>query len=312
MASRHRVDLVHLMGVMPRTGTNHLFDLLVAHPEIEESPSLVDEDFLVSCMPALDTFVDAAKQRWDKAWVGSTEEALDALRRAAWAGIERDFQIREPNDGIRWVLARTPSVEHLDRLREVSDAKVVVIVRDGRAVVESGMRSFGWNFEEAIRTYAKAGSALLKAKEASENIMVVRFEDLLSDRSTVVGSILDFIGAPHDVYNFQYEPLVRGSSEMLSEGVFWEGTEKPEAFDPTNRWNDWTDAQHQRFAQVAGEASRQFGYDVPTTRTSPIGIIKGVVVARGIGLARVVANKILPRTLRHQIMWRRGKRYRSE
>lgn len=312
MSNGDRVELVYLMGVMPRCGTNHLFDLLDAHPEIEECPSPVGEDFLITCLPALDTFVDAAKQRWDKLYKGSSAKALDILRRAAWAGVERDFQIREPNDGIKWVIARTPSVEHLDRLRDVSDAKVIVIVRDGRSVVESGMRSFGWIFEEAIRLYAEATSELLNAKEASENILVVHFEDLLSDRSTVVASILDFIGAPRDVYNFDFEPLVRGSSDMFAKGVFWEGTKKTEAFNPTNRWDDWTNAQHQRFAAVAGDASRQLGYDIATVRTSAAGAIKGAVVARGVGAARVVANKILPRDLRHRMMWRRGEHYRSQ
>ncbi len=79
-------------------------------------------------------------------------------------------------------MAKTPSVKNLQLLNVMPIGKSVVIVRDGRAVVESGMRSFGWSFDAAARMWTRGADTIMQAQEQGVEFLLVRYEDLVSRR----------------------------------------------------------------------------------------------------------------------------------
>src|SRR5260370_30273030 len=65
------------------------------------------------------------------------------------------------------LIMRTPSVQHLSRVfRLFPDARVLVLVRDPRSVVESGRAGFGWTPETAMQLWAEGARTILAATAA--------------------------------------------------------------------------------------------------------------------------------------------------
>jgi hypothetical protein len=63
----------YLLGIMPRSGTIFLENLLILHPECI-SPGLTWEYFFLSSIPKLDRYLRYFDRRWDNSWFESKHE----------------------------------------------------------------------------------------------------------------------------------------------------------------------------------------------------------------------------------------------
>jgi len=168
------------------------------------------------------------------------------------------------------LVTRTPSVKNLGLFfRFFPGAGLLIIVRDGRSVAESGVKSFGWHYENAFRSWASAARTILKFdaehKNTQYNYMVVKYEELHSDMEGQLRRIFECLGLDPGKYDFGAAGKlpVLGSSELRDSGqeeVHWRPVEKSQDFDPTMRWNGWGQALHERFNWVAGGYLLKFGY----------------------------------------------------
>ena len=52
--------------------------------------------------------------------------------------------------------SKAPSVENLSLLHMYPTITPLILIRDGRAAVQSGITSFGWNFEESAKWFARS------------------------------------------------------------------------------------------------------------------------------------------------------------
>lgn len=66
-------QLILVLGIMPRSGTNYLYDLLLTHADC--TASRVPEDFLVAQAHWLNGYVEAVHGKWSPRW-GLTPEDL--------------------------------------------------------------------------------------------------------------------------------------------------------------------------------------------------------------------------------------------
>ena len=63
----------------------------------------------------------------------------------------------------RRVVTKMPSVEQADRFFELfPNCPLIVLVRDGRNVSESGVKSFGWSYERAFDRWRRAADVVLE------------------------------------------------------------------------------------------------------------------------------------------------------
>jgi hypothetical protein len=92
---------------------------------------------------------------------------------------------------------------------------------------------------------------------------LIRYEDLLSEKSEAIPEIVNFFGNPG---RFTWDDLralpVYGSS-YLSENpdrFKWEVKPRPEEFDPFNRWSYWDTERKQKFKEIAGAELIQLQY----------------------------------------------------
>jgi hypothetical protein len=255
---------IFILGMMRRSGTNHLSDLLVHHPGCV-SAAPINEDHLLQRALHLQRYVDSVTGSWTPSWgVPAGERAR--LLRSLGDGVVAFLQA---GAGGRRVVAKTPRVENLDLFFDLfPDAALLVLVRDGRNVVASNTRSFDENEDATRHEWARAGRAVLafdeRVRTAGRDYRLVRYEDLLDDLVPTMTDIFRCCGLDPDVYDFAAaaELPVRGSSSVRGQDadVHWAPVAKTEDFRPNERWRDWTPYQHARFAQVAGDVQRALGY----------------------------------------------------
>ena len=83
-------------------------------------------------------------------------------------------------------MTKSPSVRHLDRFFAFFPrARLLILVRDGRSVVQSAMDTFGWDFERACRAWAEAANTIDRFQQSesarADRWRIVRYEDLIDD-----------------------------------------------------------------------------------------------------------------------------------
>lgn len=255
---------IFILGMLPRSGTNHAWDLLGLHPDAELSTP-VYEDHLVRSSGHLVDFVDEVSREWTPEWevpASAGNELLSSLGDGILAWLTGDSERR--------VVTKMPSVEGADRFRTLFPrSPLLVLVRDGRSLCESGVRTFGWSYERAFRRWRDAADIVLDLSagaHADPHLAVVRFEDLVQRPAEVVRTICQTVGLDPDTFPYDCigELPVRGSSTPSTPGepVHWAPVEKTASFAPVERWETWSPHLHRRFAEVAGEQQRALGYEL--------------------------------------------------
>ncbi len=319
--------VVFLLGVMPRSGTNFLYELICAHPDCGGT-GRISEDFLIANAHDLNHYVNQVHESWKKLWWPHDEALKDPLLKALGHGLEtylisltsprwlaehphnpKYLQGVKPSPPV--VIARTPSVENLALLPKISDAKVIVIVRDGRSVVESGQRTFGWFFEDSTQKWARSARDIRSVTaNHADQITYVRYEDLVNNKENILKQIFTFIGVDPNKYDYQNETPIRGSSTYFNpqDGINWQAIKETKEFDPLNRWAKWSRSKHERFNWVAGQELEFFDY-LPMRRGGTLWTILNLFLDLLWPIRhrlRNLARKRIPKPVRDQVLWKRG------
>lgn len=265
---------IFILGIAHRSGTKYLSDLLRLHPDCGR-PAPVWEDFLVHHLDLLTEYVEAVCRHW-QAW-GDTREAEQELSRALGEALIAFLDSRHER---KRTVTNTPSVRNLGHFFSFfPDARLIILVRDGRAVVESALRSFGGSFEARVRHWAEAAKAILRFDEGMRGeglrYLIVRYEDIWRDVEEQLRWIFGFLALDADVYDFgaAAKTPIRGSSMFgRKDGtVHWDPVDRTAQFDPLRRWADWSRARHERFNWIASRYLRAFGYAERTFGTNWLG-----------------------------------------
>ena len=265
MVDIHRADPIFIQGILPRSGTNFLWDLLLLHPDCARSREPVNEDLFLDHSDHLVRFVEAVRAAWHPAWGTYAADLPDRL----YEGIGEGLVSFLWTDRERRLVTKSPSVAHLERFfRFFPWARLLILVRDGRSVVQSAMDTFGWDFDRASRAWSEAARAIHRFQQAesarADRWRIVRYEDLLDDPEGQLRTVFEFLGLDASRYDFQaaHTLPVRGSSAFGRQrgNVHWETVAKDASFAPKERWRSWSDAQSERFDWLAGEQLVAFGY----------------------------------------------------
>jgi hypothetical protein len=166
------------------------------------------------------------------------------------------------------LMLRSPTTEGIAATTTLfPSAHVVVLVRDGPATVESGRRSFGWPYEEAMLAWRHSVRRIFSfvASVDRRRCLLIRFEDLAADPAREIARVIDFLRLDPALYPFNRvnEIPVFGSSTFgraNGEEVHWRPVPKDPSFDPFARAESWLPRRLKRFAWLAGEEHRKLGY----------------------------------------------------
>ncbi len=278
----HADAICFILGVQRRSGTNFLSKLLRLHPDCA-SPSIVWEDYVLMYSRYLKEYTQGTFAQWPQGEdfenkVGSPEKLNELLGQ----GIRTFLKIQNPNTKIeqkspsdrknfKYLITKTPSTVGIENFFEFfPNDPLIILIRDGRAVVESGVKSFGWEYEEAMRAWSDSARRILLCekhfKHDRRKYLIVKYENLFNDLEGELKRVFAFLNLDEAKYDFQKAGSVDviGSSELKrqSSAVHWRPMPKKEVFDPINRFKGWGKMKHQRFNWIAGDAMKAMGYDL--------------------------------------------------
>ncbi len=276
-----RINPVFFLGIMPRSGTNYVYNLLRLHPECNcVTDGNMVEDYLLFHANLLSRYADVVCNYWGEFWKHLDDPPMSKdvyqtlkghLCKSLGDGLISYFE--QPGDR-RKIITKTPSVRNLHYFFKLfPDAQLMILVRDGRSVVESAVKSFGHSYEDATQRWANAAHTILEFdathQEFKSQYRIIKYEDVLDNLEKTLTEMFDFMGVDISVYDFnQVEQLpVMGSSAFYDEGG-WKRVSNTKDFDPRQRWSSWSTAQQERFNWVAGDAMVHLGYMEEADRSS--------------------------------------------
>jgi hypothetical protein len=280
-------DPIFIFGISRRSGTNFLMDLLTRHPDCK-APSYIGEDFYVARSKYLRRFVREITARWQPGWWWNYPHELNpgSSEWAKWADIhieeEGGLLLQEIGLALLRYLApkakkgrlvtKTPAARSLKNFPLLfPDGKALIIIRDGRSVVESTQKTFGVPFQNAINEWTFGAKSLLDFEKkygrlAGKMYQIVRYEDLYQDTEDQLRKIFRFLKLDSDVYNFEkaLKIPVRGSSQFKNDTgqVIWSPVAKSEEFNPLKRWEHWGPEKLLQFNGIAGSYMTKLGYSL--------------------------------------------------
>jgi hypothetical protein len=262
---------IFILGLTRRTGTNFAYQLLALHPDVAPAKHLT-EDFALHDAQLLREYARRVRRQWNPRW-GFRDDAEARLLRSLGQALHAflvEEGLGEAAGSGRRPLFKTPSVRNLDLFFDLfPSASLLILVRDGRDVVESGVRSFGWSYEGSTRSWCRAARAVLefdRAHRGRARYRIVRYEDLVADPGGTLGELLAFLRLDAGRYDLEAARAlpVYGSSTFRGDRreLHWQPVPRSEAFSPVGRWESWSTYRRRRFAWMAGDLMAALGYDL--------------------------------------------------
>lgn len=257
-----RPPAIMLHGVMRRSGTNFVGDLLGLHPHICRYPGEVWEAPLLSAsadlLEAQETFLNGYKPNRER--FGQT----DFLPLFGSAFLAYLHSHAPPEQRI---LLKIPGVEQIWHFPHMfPEEKLIILERDGRDLVASTIKSWPkTDFEEICHAWKNSQGLILKFREhpSSSGTCFVKYEDAVGEPKAFVARVFGELGI--DDEDYPYESVddlpVRGSSALRVDGkVTWDEVSKPKSFNPIGRWGEWSMQQKTVFKRIGGEMLIRAGY----------------------------------------------------
>lgn len=257
--------VLFLLGITGRSGTVYFSELLRRHPDIKIWRPLWEDHLLEWIGPVAD-FAAGITEMWQDTWHLDAAEANRFIR-SLGGGIESFF-----TEGTitRYVLLRTPTVRNV-RFAALffPRSPIVLLVRDGRAVVESARLTFGETDEEVTRYWAQGGRQILDfmadATELGPPRLLVRYEELVTNTEGQLRRVFGALGLDPEGYDYAgtAQLPVCGSSVARdgADTVHWKPVTRPDDFNPLDHHRkNWTPQRLAAFAAVAGEVLSALGY----------------------------------------------------
>jgi protein-tyrosine sulfotransferase len=249
----------------PRSGTSALGWAIGQHERFAAGP---ETDFLFYlCRLRLDESCWKPAHAHLGSWLSEHDVGLAEFMESIGIGIESLFESRY-GDAI-WVDA-TPSntlvAEGLTLL--FPRAKFVNLVRDGRAVVCSMLKSgfdepFAHSFDEACRTwsfYAGRGLAFVSANSARS--MTLRQEELIHQPEGAMSKVFDFLEVQSDAAAAAFLRAGHVNSSYGNAAGAGMQDRKLRSTLPFSPWSEWTEGERITFNELAGEQQKGLGYVV--------------------------------------------------
>jgi protein-tyrosine sulfotransferase len=263
---------IFILGILPRSGTNFLHQLICLHPDC--TPTIFWEDFLTYPATLLDAYAHAVYQEWMPVTTAKIESVIESpidclLRHLGDGLISLLYNQQLPS---KRVVTKTPWVRNLPYVFKLfPNAQLLILIRDGRSVVESGARSFYWDYRSAMQQWAEAAETILQFQQdyaQDQRYLIVKYEDLYLNTVEIIQKILGFLNLDPQRYNFStaLNSPVLGSSDLrhnqLDSPMHWQPIDKSSSFTPLDRWQDWDQEKHTVFNQIAGAQMLQMGYSL--------------------------------------------------
>jgi len=260
-----RAPAIIIHGIMPRSGTVYVGELLRLHPDLYAYPyQLWEIPFLQLTGDMLKLqakFFLAYEQNVGR--IGE-HDFLPLFGAALIAFLHTQVPQQQR------LLIKVPSVQYLSYFSAMfPHESLLVLVRDGRDLVQSTIRTWPqlrfsqvcWRWNRAARMVLSVHQHMSKTN--STGYWLARYKDALDDPDSFVEEACRRFGLDESRYPYeQIETIpVRGSSALARQTpVSWDPVERPQDFRPVGYWEEWSAIRKWIFKRIAGQSLIDLGY----------------------------------------------------
>lgn len=260
-----RKPAIIIHGIMPRSGSVYVGELLRLHPDLYAYPYQLWE------FPALQLAGDILKLQ--KKFLTGYKPNLGKIGEndfLALFGAALIAFLYEPVPLDKRLLIKIPSVQYLSHFNSMfPNENLLVLVRDGRDLIHSTLRTWPHlNFIQTCLRWNRSARAILNT--SGDNIsfnrkgfLIARYEDALLDPKSFMKVVCDKFNLEESSYPFERIDNIRviGSSKLESnEKVTWRHLNKPDGFRPIEYWKQWPYFKKMVFKIIAGKSLIDLGY----------------------------------------------------
>jgi protein-tyrosine sulfotransferase len=259
-----RAPALIIHGIMPRSGTVYVGDLLRLHPDLYAYPRHLFE------VPFLQVSEDILGVQ-DRFFLGHRHNIGKLGERdflPLFASSFIAYLYSSVPEGQRMLL-KVPGVRYLSRFYSAFPYEnLLVLVRDGRDVVQSTVKTWPQlRFSFVCRRWKRSAEMVLECHKhysaKPRGYWLARFEDVVRDPAAFVREACEQFDLDESRYPFEKirQIPIRGSSSTPKQGkVVWDAVDKPKGFDPVGRWQRWSAAKRRTLKRIAGQALLDLGY----------------------------------------------------
>tara|TARA_R110000787_G_scaffold9028_25_gene31541 strand:+ start:4709 stop:5668 length:960 start_codon:yes stop_codon:yes gene_type:complete len=261
-------ELLFVFGLMPRSGTNFLFEMLLRIPGVERTRIAFDE-LPILVRPQAFEHVSTMIRAYHP-------PSADAFAPLSWlafsaAGLRNHLLNLAPDGSL--TLIKEPHPNNLSLFPSIFPKdRALVILRDGRYVVDSFARSFARSrlsrsFTEICEEYRASAETVADFLESDHaNVKVVRYEQANRERAATIEDIFNWLYRPIDrtaLAALEALPIYGSSVKSVanSGAVDWTPVQADASFDPSSRKLGWSAGQTRTFDRIAGAVNRRLGYE---------------------------------------------------
>jgi len=256
---------IFLLGVSQRCGSNYLKNLLLSHLEIESSKLYV-EDFLMHELHLINRYVNNVSTHWRKNWYKNNDELKAELIKCIGDGINSFLQVNDEDEN-RYYLSKTPLVNNIFLFPKIfPNSKLILLIRDGKAVVQSGYKSEFWSYQLGIEKWKYGAERIYKFVTSGnfnkENHILVKYENVVKAPEVELKNIFKFLNLKWDKYNTELleKPKIFGSSDQNyqnSTKFKWKIVEDQKSFNPLLRSEQMTPEAAELFERKCGAITKK-------------------------------------------------------
>jgi hypothetical protein len=242
----------------PRSGTSMMQWALRQHPDLWGGQ---ESDFLVPMVRGLREVWEFGRTRGKLHWISGQGVEWEEFLRHVGYGVNSLYTDR--SKGLRWVEQTPQYTLHLDEMALLfPGAQFLVMVRDGRQVVES-LRNFvnPVEFDDGCRIWKRFNEA---AREHASSAPAGRIHFVSYE-----AAVLDTEAEMRRLFGFIDEPYAQASVDRITSRAPMNSSFIGEGRDQklAPRWAKWTQAERERFVELAGDLLIRLGYEADHTWT---------------------------------------------
>jgi protein-tyrosine sulfotransferase len=256
--------LIH--GIMPRSGTVYVGELLKLHPDLHDYPYKMWEVPALQMSPHLARLGRKFLLEY-KPNIGKFGE--NELLPLFGASMIAYLQDGLPSNGR--LLMKVPSVQYITHFFSMFPHEyLLLLIRDGRDVVHTTLRTWPrLNFIQVCLRWNRSAQAILQAigqfnSSQKDQYLLMRFEDALAEPEAFVKRASTCFGLNPKDYPFDEIDSIKviGSSKLTKPGeaFAYRWAQRPEGFRPMDYWQRWPAIRKYIFKAIAGKSLMDLGY----------------------------------------------------
>jgi protein-tyrosine sulfotransferase len=260
-----RGPVIFIHGIMPRSGTVYVGELLRRHPDLHAYPHQLWE------FPALQLAGEIPDLQ-KKFFLGYklNKNKLGENDFLPLFGASLIAYLHESTPPHQRVLVKMPSVQYLDRFFSMfPHENLLILLRDGRDLVHSTLRTWPHlNFVQVCLRWNRSARMVLSTlaqlnSSKRKGFWLAKYENVLSEPENFIKQACRSLCLDENRYPFELIQEIRviGSSKLENrDKVTWRHLKKPKDFKPVEYWRKWPTTRKLIYKVIAGKSTIELGY----------------------------------------------------